>query len=156
VPAAAAIGEEKALLDRTRTDAFSIRSDPARIRDARKWVAAIARSAGFTEEETHDLTVALNEVCSNSHRHSYCGRKDGRIDLEAEADEERVRITVRDYGVAFAPSDREKPLPSEPGEGGYGLHLIRSLTDEVRYTDMGVGTRVVLVKKRRPGRQETS
>ncbi|MBZ5638919.1 MAG: ATP-binding protein [Acidobacteriia bacterium] len=62
-----------------RLEALSIRSDPARIRDARTWIAAVARSAGFTEEETHDLAVALSEVCSNSHRHSYRGRTDGRF-----------------------------------------------------------------------------
>ena len=62
---------------------------------------------------------------------------------------------ARRWVWAFAPSVLREPLPSEPEEGGYGLHLIRRLTDEVQYTDMGVGTRVVLVKKRRPGRQGT-
>ncbi len=141
------------MLEGARLEAFSIRSDPARIRDARKWVASLARSAGFTEEETHDLTVALSEACSNSHRHSYRGRTDGRIDLEAEVENDRLSVTIRDYGVAFDPSAYRAPLLSEPREGGYGLHLIRNLMDEVQYTDMGVGTRVVLVKRRRPRRQ---
>ena len=136
--------------DRVHLDALSIRSDPARIRDARKWVAAIARSAGFSEGETHDLTVALNEVCSNSHRHAYGGRTDGRIDLEAEVERDRLSLTIRDYGTGFDAADHRAPLSPEPAEGGYGLVLIRQLADDVEYTNMGVGTRVVLVKHRRP------
>lgn len=138
--------------DHVRLEALSIRSDPARIRDARKWVATIARSAGFSEGETHDLAVALSEVCSNSHRHSYGGRIDGRIDLEAEVQAGRLSLTIRDYGAGFDAAKRAGPLPPEPVEGGYGLFLIHQLTDDVEYTNMGVGTRVVLVKKRRPRR----
>ncbi len=136
-----------------RLEALSIRSDPARIRDARGWISKIARSAGFTEGETHDLAVALSEICSNSYRHSYGGRTDGRIDLEAELENGTLRLTVRDYGAAFDETERDAPHPPELAESGYGLFLIRSLTDEVQYTRMGVGTRVVLVKQRRQERE---
>ncbi len=132
-----------------RVEALSIRSDPARIRDVRSWIATIARSAGFSEGDTHDLAVALSEVCSNSYRHSYGGRTDGRIDLEAELSSGRLRLTVRDYGAAFEATGGDAPCSPELAEGGYGLFLIRALTDEVNYTKLGVGTRVVLVKLRR-------
>jgi serine/threonine-protein kinase RsbW len=135
-----------------RVEALSIRSDPARIRDVRSWIGTIARSAGFSEGETHDLAVALSEVCSNSYRHSYSGRTDGRIDLEAELENGQLRLTVRDYGTPFDASEHGEPHPAELSEGGYGLFLIRRLTDEVKYTKMGVGTRVVLVKHRRQER----
>ncbi len=115
----------------------------------RSWIATIARSAGFSEGETHDLAVALSEVCSNSHRHSYRGRTDGRIDLEAELSNGQLRLTVRDYGAAFDATGDDAPCPPELAEGGYGLYLIRALTDAVSYTKLGVGTRVVLVKLRR-------
>ena len=133
-----------------RVEALSIRSDPARFRDARSWIATIARSAGFSEGETHDLSVALSEVCSNAFRHSYGERTDGRIDLEAELENGRLSLTVRDYGVTFDLPEDDGSQPPELAEGGYGLFLIRRLTDDVKYTQMGVGTRVVLVKRRRP------
>ncbi len=136
-----------------RLEALSVRSDPARIRDARSWISTIARSAGFSEGETHDLAVALSEVCSNSYRHSYAGRTDGRIDLEAELENGRLRLTIRDYGTAFDATEHDASDPPELSEGGYGLFLIRRLMDEVDYTTMGVGTRVVLVKHRRKERE---
>ena len=131
-------------------EALSIQSEPARIRDARRWVTSIARSAGFSEGETHDVAVALSEVCSNSLRHSYGGRTDGRIDLEARVERGLLRLTVRDYGESFDVAAYRAPMLSEPSEGGYGVYLIRNLMDDVEYTNMGAGTRVVLVKSRRP------
>ncbi len=127
----------------------SIRSDPFAIRVARSWVRGVAEEAGLDDAEARDLAVALSEVCSNAHRHSYGGRTDGRIDLRADVTEGRVEITVRDYGVAFDESAYREPELSEPTEGGYGVFLIRSLTDEVQFTDTGAGTQVVLVKMRR-------
>jgi serine/threonine-protein kinase RsbW len=136
-----------------RLEALSVRSDPAKIRDVRIWVSSIARAAGFADDETRDLAVALSEVCSNSHRHAYAGRTDGRIDLEVEVENGGLRLTIRDYGAGFEASEHAAPLPAEPTEGGYGLVLIRSLMDDVKFTNMGVGTRVVLVKHRRPRKE---
>ena len=122
-------------------------SNPERFREVRTWLLGIARGAGLDEAEAQEAALALNEVCANIHRHAYGGRTDGRIDLSAEADpgSGTLRLTVRDYGFSF--DVHAVPPPSvEPQEGGYGVFLIRSLMDEVEFTNMGIGTRVVLVK----------
>lgn len=133
-----------------RLEVLSIRSDPARFRDVRGWLERIARAAGLDARQAHETALALNEVCANVHRHAYAGSRDGRIDLSAESDPATgtLRLTVRDYGQPF---DVEAvPEPSaEPQEGGYGVFLIRSLMDRVEFTNMGIGTRVVLVKTRK-------
>lgn len=131
-------------------EVLSIPSDPARFRDVRGWLERIARAAGLDRRAAQETALAVNEVCANVHRHAYGGSRDGRIDLSAESDRTsgRLRLTVRDYGVPF---DVEAvPAPSaEPQEGGYGVFLIRSLMDHVEFTNMGIGTRVVLVKTRK-------
>ena len=130
-------------------EALSIMSDPERIRDARGWLAEIARKAGFEEEEVRELALALSEACANVHRHAYAGRTEGRIDIQVEVEKEKLQVAVRDYGVPFDSKDYSPPNLEEPTEGGYGLYLITHLMDAVRYVDMGVGTRVVMVKNRR-------
>lgn len=128
-------------------EVMSIRSDPERFRDVRAWLLARARAAGLSGSQAQDAALAVNEVCANIHRHAYGGKRDGRIDLSAEADAAAgtLRLTVRDYGISF--DVHAVPLPpAEPQEGGYGVFLIRSLMDEVEFTNMGIGTRVVLVK----------
>ena len=129
---------------------LSIRSHPLRFRDARRWLSEIAHRAGFGETRARQMALALSEVCANAHRHAYGGRTDGRIDLHLEVGQEALRLTVRDYGTTFVPTDYEAPPPEELADGGYGLPLIKTMVDRVDYTDMGDGMRVVLVKKRAP------
>jgi serine/threonine-protein kinase RsbW len=130
-------------------EALTIRSDPARFREARLWIAEIAARNGFTEADAHDLSLALNEACANAHAHAYRGRTDGRIDLRVEAGPGHVRLTVRDYGIPFDPSKYAPPDLDRAREGGYGVYLIRKLMDEVEYRNTGVGTCVVMDKRRR-------
>ena len=131
-------------------EVMSIRSDPARFREVRVWLERIARGLGLDAREAREAALAVNEVCANVYRHAYGGSKEGRIDLSAETDlaAGTLRLTVRDYGVAF--DVNAVPAPSsEPQEGGYGVFLIHNLMDRVEFTNMGIGTRVVLVKHRR-------
>lgn len=129
--------------------ALTIQSDPMRFREARLWIAAIAKRSGFSEAEAHDLALALNEACANAHAHAYEGRTDGRIDLQVEAAQDRVRLTVRDYGATFDRDAYQPPELTEAREGGYGVYLMSKLMDRVEYTNTGVGTCVVMDKRRR-------
>ena len=131
-------------------EVLSIPSDPARFREVRAWLLEIARSAGLDGGQAQETALAVNEVCANIHRHAYAGKTDGRIDLSAETDAAKgtLRLTVRDYGFSFD-AEAVPPPSAEPQEGGYGVFLIRSLMDRVEFTNMGIGTRVVLVKHRR-------
>lgn len=126
-----------------------IASDPALFRRARQWAASVAREAGLDEEEVRDLGIAVSEACSNAHRHAYLGRTDGRVDLEAAGEDGAVAVAVRDYGRSFDAEAYRPPDPSEPGEGGYGLYLMRCLVDEVEVRNMNPGVQVILRKRRR-------
>jgi anti-sigma regulatory factor (Ser/Thr protein kinase) len=128
-------------------EVMTIPSDPERFREVRAWLLEVAQAAGLAGREAQDAALAVNEICANIHRHAYAGGRQGRIDLSAESDRKggRLRLTVRDYGATF--DARAVPPPGEGlQEGGYGVYLVRSLMDEAEWTDMGIGTRVVLVK----------
>lgn len=134
--------------ERERIERLAIRSDPALFRDARRWLAGILEPAGWTKEESTDVVVALSEACSNAHRYAYEGRKDGRIDLQAALSAERIEIRVRDYGKGFDPREYRSPDLSRPREGGYGIYLMRRLTDRLEHRPMETGTLVLMVKSR--------
>jgi serine/threonine-protein kinase RsbW len=129
--------------------ALSIQSDPLRFREARLWVASIARRHGFSDVEARDLSLALSEACANAHFHAYQGRTDGRIDLQVEAAAEKIRLIVRDYGSSFDLQAYRAPELSTAAEGGYGVYLMTKLMDRIEYTNTGVGTCVVMDKRRR-------
>lgn len=133
-----------------RVEALSIPSDPVRFGGARNWLVAIARGAGFDASDTSDVAMALIELCADSHRLSYRGRTDGRIDLEAEVAEGRLRVTVRDYGESQDSGARRAQVPRDRGERNDGAARVRGLVDHVEFTSTGVGNRVVVTKRRRP------
>jgi serine/threonine-protein kinase RsbW len=135
--------------DRGRIETISIRSDPGMIRVARKWLAGILHEADWSGREVHDLAVALSEACANAHRYAYEGRTDGKIELRLEMRPHEIEIAVRDYGRGFDPSMHGRPDLSTPREGGYGIHLMKELTDRLEYRSSRAGTVVVMVKSKR-------
>ena len=82
------------------------------------------------------VRLVVSELVTNSVRHAAAG--DGAsIELEASADNDRIRLTVRDWGHGFDPAGS-----SEPGAaGGWGLQVVDRLVDRW-WIDVGCGTRV--------------
>ncbi|HEX4823411.1 MAG TPA: ATP-binding protein [Candidatus Polarisedimenticolaceae bacterium] len=127
---------------------LTLASDPARLRETRRFVGRWAMDAGLAPALAHELAVALSEVLANVHRHAYAGRRDGRIDVRLAEDAERIVVSVVHDGVPF---DASRLPPADllmPREGGYGLFLIGRLVDDVSFEGVGRGGRVVLVKRR--------
>lgn len=116
---------------------------------ARQWVAERAKQARLSCETVGDLKLALTEVITNIVRHSYDGEPGHQIILSWAVDDETLILTIRDFGRPFDASHYQSPDLSELQTGGYGIFLIQSLMDEVRYdTSSGLGTTLTLVKQR--------
>ncbi|MFL5342918.1 MAG: ATP-binding protein [Gemmataceae bacterium] len=98
-----------------------------------------------------EIELALQEAATNVVRHAY-GNEPGRpIQLDVIADEHHLEVTITHTGEDFDPE--AVPPPSFDGSrtGGFGLHLIRTLMDEVCYLhgEPGCGVRM---SKRRPAK----
>ena len=65
--------------------------------------------------------MACGEACANVVQHAYAAAP-GDLELEASLDQGLIQMWVRDRGQWRAPSDRG---------GGWGLQLMRALTDTV-------------------------
>jgi serine/threonine-protein kinase RsbW len=82
-----------------------------------------------------ELVSAFNEAFNNVVLHAYRGKADGRVEVMLQLDEDRVVIELADRGQGF--DLMAVPPPPHPeerlSEGGYGLHIIRSLMSEVSY-----------------------
>ena len=130
--------------DSARLEVMAVRSNPLKFRDVRRWVARAMQDAGFGERASLDLAMAANEACANIHRHAYKGRSDGRIDLEMEIGAEVLRLRIRDYGGRFDLAGYSPPDLAEPAESGYGLFLMKALTDRVEFSSSGIGTEVLM------------
>lgn len=116
---------------------------------ARLWAATRARAAGFDHEAVAALEVAMTEALSNVILHAYGGATDQEIGLELAIDGEKLSLTVSDRGRPFDYESYTPPDLEEPAPGGYGVHLIDELMDNVVCdSHPGGGTRLTLIKYR--------
>ncbi len=122
----------------------------------RDFVRKLSLKAGFEEEAADHIALAVDEACTNviKHAHKYNARR--MIDLNVQYTAEKFEVTITDKGKGFDPARMPKPdldkYMHEARKGGLGIHLMRTLMDEVNYTfNPGVKNQVVLVKYLKPG-----
>jgi anti-sigma regulatory factor (Ser/Thr protein kinase) len=130
---------------------LSIPSVPKLLRTVRCAVAEIADLAGFSEKDCDKICLAVDEACSNVIRHSYKDRPDGKIIIKCSFESGSLSISVRDFGEKFDAKTIQTPDPKEVKPGGLGIHMIRSVMDEVDYDcSHEVGTEIHMTKYARP------
>jgi len=112
------------------------------------------------EQDIHDVEIVVGELCANVTRHARSAAGRYRVTLEHHAD--HVVLEVADGGRGFDP--QSVPPVGEPRQeadgtlrhGGFGLHLVRSLTDRVDIVPSRLnGTKVRAEKRLTPARQES-
>jgi anti-sigma regulatory factor (Ser/Thr protein kinase) len=112
--------------------------------EARKTAMAIAESIQMSPDRIDEVGGAVVEACINAIMYSHSEKVLVILEVLGDQDPEKLRITVRDFGVGFSPDD-VKPRPG----GGFGLEIIRGLMDEVEiHSVLGEGTTVVMSKMR--------
>ncbi|MBP9143258.1 MAG: SpoIIE family protein phosphatase [Thermoanaerobaculia bacterium] len=95
--------------------------------------AAAGPPASLDETRLRALVLAVNEAFVNIVRHAVPGRTDARIRLETIVDSERVEVSLVHDGIAFDPATAPTPDFEGGRASGFGVYLIASSVDEVRY-----------------------
>ncbi|MFN0151034.1 MAG: ATP-binding protein [bacterium] len=99
-----------------------------------------------------DISLVFGELVTNSVRHAYGEKLCGPIDIALSLSDEWLELSIRDYGRSMDPATYTRPDLTKPNEGGYGIHLVKKLTDEFRIeVPGGEGNRFV-VRRRLAGR----
>jgi serine/threonine-protein kinase RsbW len=102
------------------------------------------------DEAIAEVEVAMTEALSNVILHSYEDQPGESVLLRLDIDEQRLALGIFDRGRPVAPEDYHPPDLDEPAEGGYGVHLMEQLMDEVTRLPLDDGgTLVLLVRYRR-------
>lgn len=127
-----------------------------------QFVAAGAAEAGLDEDTIFHIELCCDEAGTNIIEHAYGQESVGTITASFAVDPDAFTITMRDNGRPFDPATVPPPpiiatevtdlTPEELGRelqvGGLGLHIIRKLMDEVRFTfSPGQGNTLVMVKR---------
>ena len=112
----------------------------------------LAREIGFSDDDLHDLGMAVREAMVNAvvHGNRYNLNKKVHLSLAKETDRLIVRIT--DEGEGFERNGLPDPLAEENllRQSGRGLLLIQAFMDEFhmgRVPPLGTEIRMVKVRK---------
>jgi anti-sigma regulatory factor (Ser/Thr protein kinase) len=136
---------------------------PARVESIR-WLGAvltrIGREANLSERAIYQCRLALDEACANIIRHAYDNDPQGEIEAYIQARDGMCTIHLTDFGKPYDPAHVNLPHDNvsidDTRPGGLGLHLMRTVMDEVHYTPGPHGNRLVMVKRREEDAQAHS
>ena len=101
------------------------------------FVAAAGRSKKLDKDLVTSLNLALEEAVTNVMLYAYPKDVDGLVDVESVVGEDSIKFIVSDNGKPFDPTaapdaDTVSSVEDRP-IGGLGIHLVRSIMDEVSY-----------------------
>ncbi len=124
-------------------------SNPRFLAVVRAVLRETAEMQGWDPKELRAVTLAVDEACSNIIRHSYKGRTDMPVWVKIRTLANEIRVELRDRGEKVDPAKLQPRDLDDVRPGGLGIHLIRSLMDEVTY-DLSEpdGNRLILVRKK--------
>lgn len=130
---------------------LKVASKTENLEQIREFVHHLALEGGFTLDEASQIELAVDEACTNVIKHAY--KRDGRhmVELTAFLDDEKIEVIISDRGNGFNIEKVRKPdireYASKSKKGGLGIHLMRSLMDEVTFSlQPGKKNQVSLIK----------
>ncbi len=105
-------------------------------------VEALAAKMGFSPDRVQDIAQALTEACVNAIIYS---ESDADVEVTMLARQNSLILEVRDQGPGFEPDQVPSPnfeIISELGvkNGGFGIHMIKALVDQLEIESSKQGT----------------
>ena len=131
---------------------ITIPSSTRYLEDVRQFVERHARQANLSDEAVEQLKVAVDEACTNVIEHAYRGESEHQIDVAVIVTPDRLTIRIRDEGESFKQESYEEPdifeFAQRHKKGGFGVHIMRRLMDQVEYRTRGKVNECTLTKFR--------
>jgi serine/threonine-protein kinase RsbW len=118
---------------------LTVTSDADRLADVRAFVRDAVADFGGSKRAADDLVQAVDEATCNVMLHGYTGNE-GEIEIEAAVRDGRIEVKILDRAPSFDPTagpdagPSGPPRPTRPGGMGMGVHLLRTMVDEVHHS----------------------
>jgi anti-sigma regulatory factor (Ser/Thr protein kinase) len=130
---------------------MSIVGQPGEVARVGAAFAEFATARGLPTDLQRSLQVVLDELLANIVSYAIAGQAGGEARVDIAHATDALVITVSDNGPPFDPFGRAEPdttlsVKDRP-IGGLGIHLVRKLVDEVRYSRRGDRNVTVLTKR---------
>jgi serine/threonine-protein kinase RsbW len=116
----------------------------------------MALKAGFREEDSGHISLAVREATVNAVLHGNEYASDKHVTVLFEAAPESLTVRVCDEGKGLDAAALPDPLAPQnlSKESGRGIFLIRAFMDEVRFRNINPGTELTMIKYVREATRE--
>lgn len=107
---------------------------------ARRAVYEYARAHGLSEDACQDMRFAVGEAIANALEHGH--REGTYFSVRCTWEGRDLVVEVEDDGPGYDPSRSEGAEKPANSMRGYGMTIMRALTDRVAYQDKGRAVRL--------------
>ena len=105
--------------------------------------SSLAAFIGMSPDRVDEVRLAVVEACINATEHSHS--PDRKIYQKFTVEDDKIIITISNRGLRLA--DRKAPeIAPDEGRRGWGLKLMKTLMDEVKFEQTDDGTRISMTK----------
>jgi anti-sigma regulatory factor (Ser/Thr protein kinase)/RimJ/RimL family protein N-acetyltransferase len=141
---------------KTKTVSLSLPAEMEYLGVALDCARSVAKRFGFDGEATAKIELAIEEAVSNVVKHGYGLEGDDTFGMVFERTALGMRIRIREKGIPFDPRllpawDASKAEEEEKAKG-LGVHLMKSVMDEVSFHNLGLEGKETHLVKHLPGR----
>ncbi len=133
-------------------DHLTVKSELSQLNHVQEWFEKFCSQHLYqlcwTESQLYRLNLALAEGFTNAVRHAHRYLPpETTIDIKLDLWEDRLELSIWDYGKPFNPDAVAEPEPGTLQVGGYGWFLLRRLADRVVYERQEDGRNRLLIVK---------
>lgn len=132
-------------------DAIALKNDLGELSRLAEALQTFASANGLSAGTLFAVNLALEELVTNTIWYGFTDGQVHVIDISLRLDGPDLHVRVEDDATAFNPLERAAPDLEAPIEdrpiGGLGVHLVRTLMDDVQYER--AGARNVLTMRKR-------
>ena len=116
-----------------------------------EFVEEVCEIVGFDMSTTMSINLALEEAVVNVMSYAYPSGTTGNVNIEAMANDKRLKFVISDWGTPFDPTAEKEVDTSLSAEerpiGGLGIHLVRQIMDSINYERID-GKNVLTLRKK--------
>ncbi|HET6568353.1 MAG TPA: ATP-binding protein [Rhodothermales bacterium] len=120
------------------------------LEEMRRFVESCCAEAQLSADTVEQFKLAVDEACTNVIKHAYKGSDAQRIDISVIVKPDRFTVRIRDKGDQFRPADYHSPdlfdSVRRRRPGGFGVHIMRRVMDQIEYRTKGHINEVCLTK----------
>ena len=146
-----AIRYEKVCHEMMLEESLVLQNDVRQVKTLNAFVRQVTERLGIDVQIGKQIKLAVEESVVNVMDYAYPPGVTGDIEIQVTSDSQWLEFVIKDSGVAFDPTGKEKADTTLSAEerpiGGMGILLVRELMDSINYerTD---GKNVLTLKKR--------